>query len=83
MLNKKALDTFGRADQHITDAYIVWALTFDEKNTYQVLKIEFDNLEKISLESSDPYFLALYSAALSNVGNNLEALAISKTTTKL
>src|SRR5205085_8419057 len=25
--NTRALDTFGRAPQHITDAYIIWALT--------------------------------------------------------
>jgi hypothetical protein len=59
----------------------VWALTFDIRNTYEVLKNEFDNLERVSYESG-PYFLALYSAALSNVGKNAEAIAISKTTTK-
>ena len=27
MMNPKALDSFGRAGQEVTDAYIVWALS--------------------------------------------------------
>lgn len=36
-LNQKALDTFGRASQDITDAYIVWVLTEDGKFAYDDL----------------------------------------------
>ena len=33
------------------------------------MKSEFENLEKVSRETDDPYFLALYSGALNNVGD--------------
>ena len=32
-LSSKALDTFGRAPQNITDAYIVWALLSADPTT--------------------------------------------------
>jgi len=41
------------------------------------LSNEFDNLKKISESNEDPYFLALYSGALFNVGKNDEAIEIS------
>ena len=66
-LNKKALDTFGRASQDITDAYIVWVLTQDAKFSYDDLKNEFENLNKLSQNNNDPYFLSLYCGALYNV----------------
>lgn len=75
--NPKALDTFGHSDQDITDAYIVWSLTFEEDIDYTFLKAEFENLERISLTSKDPYFLALYSAALFNVDKLDEAILIT------
>jgi hypothetical protein len=77
LINPKALDTFGRADQDITDAYIVWSLTFEKDINYEFLKPEFERLKTISQTSSDPYFLALYSAALFNVDQLSEAIQIS------
>lgn len=73
-LNDKALDTFGRASQDITDAYILWVLTsmkgYDQSN----LKDEFKNLENIALNSFDPYILGLASGAFYNVGKKDLAL---------
>jgi hypothetical protein len=60
--NARALDSFGRAPQHITDAYIVWALT--EAGTPDNLDAELNALNDRARTSKDPYFLAL-------VGNSL------------
>lgn len=67
-LNERALDTFGRAAQNISDAYIVWVLTEEGVLAYADLESEFENLRQISRLTDDPYFLALYSGALFNVG---------------
>lgn len=45
---------------------------------YEFLKKEFEHLKVMSAKSSDPYFLALYSAALFNVDKESEAIEISK-----
>jgi hypothetical protein len=47
-LNPKSIDTFGRASQDITDAYLVWVMTQDGRFKFDDLKNEFANLEKIS-----------------------------------
>lgn len=61
--NARALDTFGRAPQQITDAYIVWALTETGKDN---LDKEIDRLLKDHAGSTDPYFLSLLGNALLN-----------------
>jgi len=76
-LNPKALDTFGRASQDVTDAYLVWVMTQNGKFSYDDLENEFKNLKKVSETSEDPYILALYSGALFNVGKKEEAIVIS------
>jgi len=81
-LNPRSLDTFGRANQDITDAYIVWVLSSQDAFDYDNLKEEFDHLEKQSQTTDDPYFLGLYSGSLFNVGKKSEALAISKRVAK-
>ena len=53
-------------------------MTFDPINNFETLREEFNNLETISKTSNDPYFLALYSAALYNVEKPSEAVTISK-----
>jgi hypothetical protein len=63
--NARALDTFGRAPQHITSAYIVWALT--ESGDSDVDR-ELDALTKQAGDSKDPYFLALVGNSLINRG---------------
>lgn len=82
-MNKKALDTFGSSTQDISDAYIVWVLTERAQYSYEDLQPEFEKLERISEFTNDPYFLALYSGALFNVGHKEEALKISDRLAKL
>eukprot|EP01155_Anaeramoeba_flamelloides_P038286 Anaeramoba_flamelloidesc29609_g1_i1.p1 GENE.c29609_g1_i1~~c29609_g1_i1.p1 ORF type:complete len:465 (+),score=114.42 c29609_g1_i1:1037-2431(+) len=70
-LNSKALDSFGRAPQHTTDAYIVWALTkagigYGELEK-QILKLENDAKEDEKFKN-DSYFIALIGLILWNVG---------------
>lgn len=76
-LNGKALDSFGYASPEINQAYIVWVLTSIDKYTYSLLYDEFQYLESVYQESTDPYFYALYSGCLYNVGKVSEALSIS------
>lgn len=77
-LNSASLDTFGYANQDITDAYIVWVMTQEQRFGYDDLKDEFANLKKLAETNTDPYFLALYSGALFNVERLDEAIAISE-----
>jgi hypothetical protein len=42
----------------------VWSLSFEDDIDYNFLSKEFERLRTISDTSKDPYFLALYSAAL-------------------
>ena len=60
--NPRALDTFGRAPDHITNAYIVWALTESGKDD-DVTK-ELNALHEQAKTSKDPYFLALVANSL-------------------
>lgn len=62
--SKAALDSFGRASDSVTNAYIVWALT--ESGPTDDVTTELKKLESESLTSSDPYFLALVANALLN-----------------
>jgi hypothetical protein len=74
--NPRALDTFGRAPQHITDAYIVWALT--ESGPDDDVTKELDALAKQAKDSKDPYFLALVANSLINRSRHDEATALLK-----
>lgn len=79
--NARALDTFGRAPDHTTNAYIIWALVEsdpDDKEGMDLTK-EFAALKKQAKEDAqakdDPYFLALVanSLLLRPTGGNREA----------
>jgi hypothetical protein len=59
-----ALDSFGRASDSVTNAYIVWAITESGKED-DVTK-ELDRLQKESATNNDPYFLALVANSLLN-----------------
>jgi hypothetical protein len=83
--NERALDSFGRAPDHITTAYIVWALTEsdpDDKEGMTDLLKQLEALKKqakVGEGKDDPYFLALVANALLNRpgnGNRDEAVAI-------
>ncbi|KAJ3432316.1 macroglobulin / complement [Anaeramoeba flamelloides] len=67
--NSRALDSFGRAPMHTTDAYIVWALT-KAGIGYGELEKQFEKLEKDSKNEykDDSYYLAMVGLALQNVG---------------
>lgn len=73
--NSKALDSFGRAPQRLTDAYILWAMT--EAGETDVHK-EVEALKKALKDSTDPYELALLCLVLYNTNAADEAVAISR-----
>lgn len=66
-MNPRALDTFGRASQDVTDAYILWVLTSTEGFSESEYKEQIRNLEKISFDSYDPYVLGLASGTFFNI----------------
>jgi anti-sigma factor RsiW len=72
--NPRALDSFGRAPQHVTDAYIVWALT--ESGAKDNLDAELDGLTGQARESKDPYFLALVGNSLVGRGRTKDGLDV-------
>jgi hypothetical protein len=72
--NPQALDSFGRAPQEVTNAYIVWALT--EAGEGDKLDVELDALTRQAGESKDPYFLALVGNSLVGRGRTKDGLAV-------
>ncbi|MCI0639016.1 MAG: alpha-2-macroglobulin, partial [Gemmataceae bacterium] len=66
--NPRALDSFGRAPDHVTNAYIVWALT--ESKIEEDLGAELKALEEKAKATKDPYFLALVAAGHLNAGKS-------------
>ena len=73
--NDKALDSFGRAPDNITAAYIVWTLTSAGETN---VTTEIDNLKKladdmIKNQTNDAYFLGLLAASLYNLNRTSEA----------
>jgi len=70
MRNPRAIDTFGRAPDHVTNAYIIWAITESDKDAKDDIQRELDALVKQSKDSKDPYFLALVANSLLNRGQH-------------
>jgi serine/threonine protein kinase len=68
--NPRALDQFGRAPDHLTNAYIVWALT--ESGNDDVSR-ELTALTQQARSQRDPYFLALVARSLLNRGQKEQA----------
>jgi hypothetical protein len=75
--NPRALDTFGRAPEAVTNAYIVWALTESGKD--DDVNRELNALNEQAKTSKDPYFLALVGNSLLNRSRSGEALALLTT----
>jgi hypothetical protein len=75
--NPRALDTFGRAPDDITNAYIVWALTESGKD--DDVEKELAALAAQAKTSKDPYFLALVATSLINRGKTDDGVAFLKT----
>ncbi|MFO0589660.1 MAG: alpha-2-macroglobulin family protein [Polyangiaceae bacterium] len=68
--NSKALDSFGRAKDETTNAYITWALAeAGEKD----MDTELDYVVKLSKSSDDPYILGLAASALAAARPDSEA----------
>lgn len=59
--NPQALDSYGGADEDITNAYIVYALSEAGRRDLQK---ELDNAVTVAMEKKDPYTLALVANAL-------------------
>ncbi len=74
--NPRALDSFGRAPQDVTNAYIVWALTESGKED-DVTK-ELDALHEQAKGSKDPYFVSLVANGLLNRDRAADAVALLK-----
>lgn len=64
--NPRALDSFGGADEDITNAYIVYSLT---ESGYKDLARELDALYESAKKSKDPYIMALAANAFYNVND--------------
>src|SRR5438067_5837617 len=65
--NPRALDSFGRAPQQITDAYIIWALSEDpEHRDAKDFGKELNAVQEKANSSNDAYFLALVANSLLN-----------------
>jgi hypothetical protein len=75
--NARALDSFGRAPDHITDAYIVWALS--EAKVKEDISLELNAVVANAEKSEDPYMLALAGLSLLNQGKSDKALSLLKT----
>ncbi len=72
--NPQALDSFGRAPDHITTAYIVWALT--EAGVPENLDVELKALHAQAKGTKDPYFASLVAISHLNRGKTDEALEL-------
>jgi uncharacterized protein YfaS (alpha-2-macroglobulin family) len=73
--NKAALDSFGRAPEHVTNAYIVWALTEAEAGATEKsdLSKELASLADSEAGAKDPYFLGLVANARLNRNEDASA----------
>jgi hypothetical protein len=77
----RALDTFGRAPENITNAYIVWALTESGKD--DDLTRELNVLQEQAKTSKDPYFVALVANSLINRAKTADAVVLLKKVSEL
>jgi hypothetical protein len=74
--NEKALDSFGRASDAITNAYIVYALS--EAGFVHEIRKELDKATATALAENDPYQLALVANALFNVNDPQKGPVLKK-----
>lgn len=79
--NPQALDTFGRAPQHITNAYIVWALT--EGGSDEDITKELNALYEQATSSKDPYFLSLVANSLISRAKTPDGVKLLKKVSEL
>jgi A-macroglobulin TED domain/Alpha-2-macroglobulin family len=74
--NPRALDSFGRAPEDITNAYIIWSLTESSKD--DDVSRELAALGEQAKTSNDPYFLALVANSLINRNQAEAGVALLK-----
>ena len=81
--NPRAVDTFGRAPKHTTDAYIVWALVESDPDDAEKLDLAKEigalKAEAMTADSTggkDPYYLALAANVLLQRGDRTTAQAL-------
>lgn len=72
--NPRALDSFGRAPEQITNAYIVWALS--ESGEQDDLSVELKVLTEQASRSVDPYLLSLVANTLINRAKTEEGVTL-------
>jgi uncharacterized protein YfaS (alpha-2-macroglobulin family) len=78
-LSSRALDTFGRASQEVTDAYITFALTESGgASLAKDLARELARVEALADSSRDPYIVALAANALVNVKSRKAGPAVAR-----
>jgi hypothetical protein len=71
----QALDNFGRANEAVTNAYIVYSLA---EAGYQQLDLEVKKVTEVALASKDPYQLALVANTLWLIGNKDKAMEVTR-----
>jgi len=76
-LNDKALDSYGRAEKDISNAYIVYALS---EAGYRDIDQEVANVYEQALSTEDPYLLALAANALMNRHDERSGKVLDKLT---
>ena len=73
--NSRALDSFGRAPDRVTNAYITWSLVSAGEKT---LDKELDSSLEEAKKSGDPYVAALAAGALIQAGRDADAAPLLK-----
>lgn len=73
--NPRALDSFGRASQEVTDAYITWSLAEAGQTD---LGPELRRQEALASQTSDPYLLALAAGSLLAAGRQEKGRAAAR-----
>lgn len=76
--NPQALDSFGRAPDHITNAYIVWSLTEAEVEENLDTELKALYAQATKQHAKDPYFVSLVGIAHLNRGQSAEGLELMK-----
>jgi hypothetical protein len=76
--NSRAIDTFGYAPEHLTNAYIVWSITEAERKTEAKSDLEKEvsallQQSKDGPNVNDPYFLGLVANCLLNTDKRKDA----------
>jgi len=78
--NARALDSFGRAPDEITNAYVTWALA---ESGQEEIDAEVEHIVAVAEKSDDPYLIALAAASAVNSGKKPEASKLMERLTEM